>query len=61
MACSFSKVGKGIPIRDAVLKVTGELEYIDDLKLPHMLYGKILFSPIAMPELSTLTLPRLKV
>lgn len=47
MACSFSKVGKGIPIRDAVLKVTGELEYIDDLKLPHMLYGKILFSPIA--------------
>lgn len=40
-------VGKGRPIRDAALKVTGQLQYVADLKLPHMLYAKMLFSPVA--------------
>ncbi|MCD8241979.1 MAG: molybdopterin-dependent oxidoreductase [Lachnospiraceae bacterium] len=40
-------VGSTHPIRDAVAKVTGSLRYTADMKLPHMLYGKILFSPIA--------------
>lgn len=44
---NYSFVGKGRPIRDAVLKVTGELQYVADIKLPHMLHAKVLFSPVA--------------
>lgn len=38
-------LGHGTPVADAVLKVTGKLRYVGDMKLPGMLYGKILFSP----------------
>ena len=41
----FQFVGKRIPIIDAEEKVTGEAKYAADLKLPNMLYGKILRSP----------------
>ena len=34
-------VGKGIPRVDGVEKVTGEAEYVQDMKLPGMLYGKL--------------------
>ncbi len=37
-------VGKRIPKIDAVDKATGRVQYIQDLKLPGMLYGKILYS-----------------
>jgi CO/xanthine dehydrogenase Mo-binding subunit len=40
-------VGKGIPRTIEVDKVTGRARYINDLKLPGMLYGKILYSPSA--------------
>ena len=40
-------IGKGRPIHDAVLKVTGEKKYTADLKFSRMLYGKILFSTVA--------------
>ncbi len=39
-----SLIGKRIPKKDAPLKVAGEVKYINDLKLPGMLYGKILRS-----------------
>jgi CO/xanthine dehydrogenase Mo-binding subunit len=41
---TLSSVGKRIPKRDAVDKVTGRAAYIQDLKVPGMLYGKILRS-----------------
>jgi len=41
----FITVGKRIPKLDAEEKVTGKAVYIHDLKLPGMLYGKILYSP----------------
>jgi CO/xanthine dehydrogenase Mo-binding subunit len=41
----FINVGKRIPKLDAEEKVTGKAIYIQDLKLPRMLYGKILYSP----------------
>ncbi len=41
---TFNAVGQKIPKKDAPLKVTGQALYIDDLELPGMLYGKILFS-----------------
>jgi len=40
----LSVVGKRIPKLDAVEKATGRVQYIQDLKLPGMLYGKILYS-----------------
>ena len=40
-------VGQTFPIHDAEQKVRGELVYVSDLKLPKMLYAKLLLSPIA--------------
>lgn len=50
MSCEVSAngmIGKRLPIRDAALKVTGQLRYVDDLKFPHMLHAKVLFSTVA--------------
>lgn len=41
----FINVGKRIPKSDAQEKVTGKAIYIQDLKIPGMLWGKILYSP----------------
>ena len=41
---NLSSVGKRVPKIDAVDKATGRAQYIQDLKLPGMLYGKILYS-----------------
>jgi CO/xanthine dehydrogenase Mo-binding subunit len=41
---TLSSVGKRIPKRDAIDKVTGRASYIQDLKVPGMLYGRILRS-----------------
>lgn len=40
----FINIGKRIPKLDAEEKVTGKAIYIHDLKVPGMLYGKILYS-----------------
>ena len=40
-------IGKGFPVQDARMKVTGRMEYLDDMILPRMLCGKVLFSPKA--------------
>ena len=39
-------VGAPYPIDDAALKATGQLRYVDDLKLPNMLHAKVLFSTV---------------
>ena len=41
----FTVVGKSLNRRDGVEKVTGRAEYSGDIRLPHMLYGKILRCP----------------
>jgi len=38
-------VGKSIPMRDGIDKVTGKATYIADIKLPAMLYAKVVTSP----------------
>lgn len=43
----YKYVGKNFPIHDAASKVTGSTLYAGDLKLPNMLYAKILFSSVA--------------
>ena len=44
---SFQVIGKSVPRIDALDKVTGSCPYLDDIKLPGMLFGKILRSPHA--------------
>lgn len=46
-ARKFTAIGKAMPIRDAVEKVTGRTRYTADLTLPGMLYGVVLTSPHA--------------
>ncbi|MFC1968493.1 xanthine dehydrogenase family protein molybdopterin-binding subunit, partial [Chloroflexota bacterium] len=41
----LSVVGKSVPRVDALEKVTGQATFTGDIKLPHMVYGKILRSP----------------
>lgn len=41
----YTMIGQRIPKLDAVRMVTGEAKYIDDMKLPGMLFGKVLRSP----------------
>jgi len=41
----YSVVGKPLKRVDGRVKVTGEAQYAGDVKLPNMLYGKILRSP----------------
>lgn len=40
-------IGARKPNRDAALKVTGQKRYVGDMKLPGMLYAKVLSSPVA--------------
>ena len=43
----YTEVGRSIPRLDGPMKVTGKLQYTDDLQLPRMVYAKILRSPHA--------------
>ena len=45
MAKEYRHIGKATPRKDAREIVTGKAQYIDDIKLPKMLYGKVLRSP----------------
>ncbi|MEI7885661.1 MAG: molybdopterin cofactor-binding domain-containing protein [Clostridia bacterium] len=47
-------VGTSLPIKDAREKVTGELRYVADMKLQHMLYAKILFSDRAHAKITSI-------
>lgn len=40
-------IGKSKPIQDAYQKVTGRKQYTGDMRLPGMLYGRLLLSPVA--------------
>jgi CO/xanthine dehydrogenase Mo-binding subunit len=54
MTTTYKVIGKDTPIRDAALKATGQLQYTADLKLPNMLYGKILFSTVAHAKIKNI-------
>jgi CO/xanthine dehydrogenase Mo-binding subunit len=43
----MTHIGQPYPVHDAILKVTGRATYTTDMKITGMLYGKILFSPVA--------------
>lgn len=48
----YSVIGKRLPRIDALEKATGKAEYLGDLKMPGMLYGKILRSPYPHAKVS---------
>jgi CO/xanthine dehydrogenase Mo-binding subunit len=45
LAKAYRHIGKATARKDAWDIVTGKAQYIDDIKLPQMLYGKVLRSP----------------
>ena len=47
-------IGKSIPLIDGLKKTTGEGIYTDDIKMPGMLVGKILRSPVAHARITKL-------
>ncbi len=51
-------VGKGLPKIDSVGKVTGEAQYTVDLKMPGMLHGKILRSPVAHARVKSIDISK---
>ncbi len=58
MTHEFNIVGKDVPRIDGRSKVTGAAMYTDDFKLPGMLFGKILRSPIAHGKILNIDVSR---
>jgi len=58
MSREYRYIGKSIPIHDAALKVSGQMKYIGDIKLPNMLHAKMLLSPIAHARIKRIDLSR---
>jgi 4-hydroxybenzoyl-CoA reductase subunit alpha len=56
----FSIVGKDIPRPDGWAKATGAAIYTDDIKLPGMLHGRILRSPVAHARIVHIDISRAK-
>jgi len=48
---TFNRIGKEVPRNDAESKARGTALYTDDLKLPGMLHGRILRSPLAHAQI----------
>ncbi|MFO7600983.1 MAG: molybdopterin cofactor-binding domain-containing protein [Candidatus Desulfacyla sp.] len=55
---AFDIVGKDVPRNDAETKARGTAVYTDDLKLPGMLFGKILRSPLAHARIKEIDVSR---
>ena len=54
----LSVVGKSVPRVDSVEKATGKAVFCGDIKLPRMLYAKVLKALTLMQKSSALILPR---
>jgi CO/xanthine dehydrogenase Mo-binding subunit len=54
MPNGYRFIGKATARRDAAEIVTGKADFIDDLKLPDMLYGKVLRSPYPHANIKTI-------
>lgn len=54
----FNMVGTDVPRTDAEAKARGTAIYTDDMKLPGMLYGKILRSPLAHARIKNIDISR---
>jgi CO/xanthine dehydrogenase Mo-binding subunit len=54
----YNVVGQRVPKLDAAQKAMGRAEYIQDVKLPGMLYGKILYSKYAHAKITAMDISR---
>lgn len=54
MARTYQYIGKAVARRDAAAVVTGGARYVDDLKFPRLLHGKVLRSPHAHAVIKTI-------
>ncbi|MBI2934202.1 MAG: molybdopterin-dependent oxidoreductase [Chloroflexi bacterium] len=52
MATTYRHIGKATPRKDARDVVTGKIQYIDDMKVPRMLYARVLKSPHPHAEIT---------
>ena len=57
---SYSIIGKPIAMIDAAGKTTGAGKYADDFKLPGMLVGRILHSPLPHARIRSIDTSRAK-
>ncbi len=57
---NYNVVGKPIPKLDAAQKAMGRAQYIQDIKLPEMLYGKILYSRHAHAKIINIDISKAK-
>src|SRR5215213_9907807 len=55
---AYTSVGHDVPRVDAVAKVTGAVQYAGDIRIPGMLYGKILRSPYAHAKIKRIDTKR---
>ncbi len=58
MANNYRYIGKDTPRKDARDIVTGRAQYIGDVRLPHMLTGKVLRSPYAHADIKSIDVSR---
>ena len=54
----YDFVGRSVPRLDAPLKVTGQARYTADIKLPGMLYGRLLRSPVPHARIAAIDTSR---
>lgn len=54
MPNEFKMLGKVTRRKDAIAKVTGREEFVSDVRLPRMLYGRILSSPYAHARIKSI-------
>ena len=47
-------IGSSYPVKDAALKVTGQLKYVGDMKMPGMLHAKLLLSTVAHADIKSI-------
>lgn len=57
---TFKVIGKYVPRVDAVEKVTGTAKFYSDMKLPGMLFGKVLRSPYAHAKIKSIDASKAK-
>jgi CO/xanthine dehydrogenase Mo-binding subunit len=58
MASNYRHIGKNTPRKDARDIVTGRAQYIDDLRLPRMLFGRALRSPLPHANIKSIDVSR---
>jgi nicotinate dehydrogenase subunit B len=58
---SYAIVGKPVPRLDIPAKATGEAVYVQDLRLPDMVFGRVVRSPGPHDQLLDVDLPRVRL